>query len=82
MPDLVDKGIKELPTVVAAFNESLKKKRFVLAEENNAEDQATDGLSVNQSIELDIQVNEAVDEIFSFAREASSLTSSLVDTYI
>ena len=82
MPDLVDEGIKELPTAVAAFNESLKKKRFVLAEENDAEDQATDGSSVNQPIEFDIQVNKAIDEIFSSAHEVSSLTSSLVDTYI
>lgn len=80
MPDLVHKNIKELLTAITIFNKSLKKKRFVLAQENDAKNQATDKSSVNQPIELNIQVNEVVDKIFSSAHETSFLTSSLVDT--
>lgn len=82
MPDWVDKGIKELPITVTAFNKLLKKKRFILAKKNDIKDQATNKSSINQLIKLNIVVNEAVDEIFSFLHETSSLNSSLVDIYI
>ena len=72
--DLLDEGIKQLPLLIRAFNQSLYK--------TERHEETGQGASEDQPIELDTGTDEKVNELFLSAREDLTLTSNLINLYI
>lgn len=79
-PNLLLYGMKALPTQVEAFNRSLEKNKIEDDAVDNPGDRVTTG-SRSHPIEHESSVgtNEAVNELFLSAREASGVTSELAE---
>lgn len=74
MPDLFAEGIKALSANVKAYNLSLDKNEVLSTE---ISDQP--GSSLENPMDLDVDSNEEVNELFNAARATSSMTSDLAN---
>lgn len=79
-PNLINEGLMKLPLAVRLYNESVKKN--TVAPGLTTDINAADGTLESQGLSELAGSNEAVDELFSYGRDESLLTSDLSELFI